>query len=238
MITAITSISPTHVNKDIQHKAVESWITLGMKVISINSQSECDILKPLYKDVTFVPTVRTMELTFGKPLVSVSAIFDYCKIYESDNFCIINSDIELQTDKSTIERIEVKMQDYIVMANRINYETEKVGKKYLLGIDVFFIAKKYINSFPQTMHALGMTFVDYFIPFSATKLGIQTIFIEQDIAYHKEHKQQYSHDNWLKSGRFFLWEFGLYQFSDTHGIGNMSTFVYNYIYNSSVTKRV
>lgn len=238
MITAVTSLSPTHVNKDIQHKAVESWLALGMKVISFNSKKEVEILKPLYPNVEFITTIRTMEGTYSKPLVNLSAIFDYCKEMKEDNFCVINSDIEIQSDKATIDRIEVRMQDCIVMANRINYETEKVGKKYLLGIDVFFIAKKYIYSFPQTMHALGMTFVDYFIPFSATKSGIQTLFIEQDFAYHKEHKQQYSHENWLKSGRFFLWEFGLYQFSDTHGIGNMSTFVYNYIYNSSLTKRV
>ena len=237
-MVAITSLSPTHTNKDIQQKAVESWINCGMKVISFNSYVECAILKDKFKNVTFIPTLRTMESAYKKPLVNLSAIFDFCKDVESDTFCIINSDIELQTDSETIKRIEKEMELGIVMANRINYSEKKHGTKYLLGIDVFFIHKKWLSIFPQTMHCLGMTFVDYFIPYIATKAGVQITFIQQDFAYHKEHKAQYSVDDWLKSGRFFLWENSLYQFSDTKGIGEMSKFVYNWIYNQAITKLI
>ncbi len=238
MITCITSISPTHTNKDIQRKAIESWVELGMGVVSINSVNECEVLKSQYPNVKFISTSRTMQLTYGKPLVNISAIFDECKNLKSENFCIINSDIELQSDKETIKRIEVEMENNIVLANRINYKEQKNGVKYLLGIDVFFVNKKFLSVFPQSMHALGMTFVDYFIAYTATKSGVQIMFIDQDFAYHKEHEVQYSNDMWLKSGRFFLWESNLYQFSDTQGIGRMSTFVYNYIYNSSIKKRI
>jgi hypothetical protein len=235
---AITSISPTHINADIQGKAVAGWIELGMKVVSVNSKAECDLLKSKYKDVQFYSTERTLEMTYGKPYVQISAIFDICKSLEEDNFCLINSDIELKSDVATIGKIELLMANELLMCNRINHNGDYKGAKYLAGIDVFFIHKRFLRLFPQTMHAIGMTFVDYFIPYTALNSGIQTTFIEQEIAYHLNHAAQYSRDNWLKSGRFFLWESNLYQFSDTHGVGKMSEFVKNFIYNASKTKKV
>lgn len=235
---AVTSISPTHKNGDIQKKAIESWQKLGLKVYSLNNIDECQLLGSEYDTVTFVPTNRTMEKTYGKPIINLNAIFDFCLSLENENdFCIINSDIEIDSDFDTLERIKQSMQTNIVMANRINYKDIKRGAKYLSGIDVFFINRNFLKVFPQSMHALGMTFYDYFIPYTATKAGIQCILLEQDFAYHLEHATQYSHDNWLKSGRYFIWENELYQFNHTQ-IGRMSTFVYEYIYNSTIRKKI
>ena len=235
---AITSISPTHIHADIQSKAIQSWMDLGMEVISVNSPKEIEILETQYKKVRFIPTIRTLEKTYGKPYVQISAIIDICKTLRSKYYCIINSDIELRSDKDTIERIKVRMADNIILANRINHNGDYIGAKYLLGIDVFFIHQRFLDSFPQSMHGLGMTFVDYFIPYSATKSGIQCVFIEQDFAYHKDHPAQYSSDNWKKSGRYFLWENNLYQFNDTSQVGNMSTFVYNFIYSATTKETI
>lgn len=233
---AITSISPTHINKDIQRKAIESWIELGMKVASVNSPKECDELKELYPEVQFYSTIRTLEKTYGKSYVQISAILDVCKTLDEQEFCIINSDIELKSNKEIIKNIQTDMIDNVILANRINHNGDYVGAKYLAGIDVFFIHKRFLNTFPQSMHGLGMTFVDYFIPYSATQSGIPTIFIKNEFAYHLNHPAQYSQDNWKKSGRYFLWEWTLYQFDDTREIGRMSTFVNEYIYNASTNK--
>lgn len=234
----LTSISPTHINKDIQLKAVNSWIELGMSVVSVNSAKETQLLKDIYPNVQFYSTERTLEKTYGKPYVQISAIIDLAKTLEGNEFCIINSDIEIKSDLATIERIRKEMEQNIVMSNRVNHSGNYVGAKFLDGIDVFFIHRRFLNTFPQSMHALGMTFVDYFIPYSATQSGIQTVFIEQDFAYHLSHAAQYSSDNWKKSGRYFLWEFNLYQFSDTTGISRMSKFVYEFIYNSAIKKKI
>ena len=71
---AITSIARRHVNRDIQHKAVQSWIDLGMKVYSMNGKAECDRLRELYPNVTFIETARTMEKTYKRPFVAINAI--------------------------------------------------------------------------------------------------------------------------------------------------------------------
>lgn len=232
---AITSISPTHTNANIQGVAVQSWVDLGMKVYSFNNKAECNILRPLYPNVIFIETFRTMEAVYQKPLVSINAVLDWAKAQEENNFCLINSDVQLITDKETIERIEVKMFDGIVLDNRIDYDTQPDNsrEKYTMGIDVFFIHKRWMPVFPQSMHCFGMTFWDYFIPYVALKHGIEVSFVEQKIAFHKAHKAQYSQDNWKKSGRFFLWQEELYNFNPTNQIGNMSQFVYNYIYTNS-----
>jgi len=229
---AITSISPHHANGDIQAVAVQSWIDLGLKVVSINSRSECAALKPLYPNITFVETTRTMSFDFGKPYVALNSILDYCKYSKETHFCIINSDIELKADKETVDRLKEKMNNTIVLANRVNYDQDHVGNRYLDGIDVFFIHRNWLGVFPESMYCLGQCFWDYHIPYTAIKSGVEVVFIEQNIAYHKNHNVQYSHDNWLKTGRFFQWQNGLYQFSSTQGIGQMSKYVYNYIYSA------
>lgn len=237
---ACTSISPTHINKDIQRVAIASWLGLGMKVYSFNCKKEVDILKDQYPDVTFIETKRTMELTYGKPLTSINGVLDWCKDQQENDFCLINSDIEINSDKATISRIKTQMSESIVLANRIDYKDnhDTTASPYLRGIDIFFINKKWMPFYPQSMHCFGMTFWDYFIPYVAIKNGIDVVFIDQKIAFHKAHEAQYSHDNWLKSGRFFLWEQGLYQYDDTTGVGRMSNFVFNYIYNASQRKQI
>lgn len=96
---ACTSIAPSHINNDIQRIATESWIANGMKVYSFNFPAEVEKLAPLYPNVTFIPTLRTMEHHFGKPYVSINAVLDWCKDQKEDRFCLINSDIELSEDK-------------------------------------------------------------------------------------------------------------------------------------------
>ncbi len=230
-----TSISPTHTNKDIQEQCIKSWIDLGLEVYSFNCKAECLTLKEQYPYVNFIETYRTMEYTYGKPLVSINAVLDWCKDQEENNFCLINSDIEIKSDKETIDRVKEQMKTSIVLANRNDYDSDKNVLKppYLLGIDIFFIHKKWMSFYPQSMHCFGMTFWDYYIPFVALRSGIEVQFVSQNIALHKAHAAQYSNDNWLKSGRYFLWEQGLYQFDDTRGVGQMSTYVYNFIYNAS-----
>ena len=233
-----TSISPTHVNKDIQLKAIKSWQELGGHVYSFNHPSEIAQLKSQYNHVTFIHTDRTFELTYGKPLVSISAVLDWIKANTNTHFCIINSDIELRMNSEMLLRIREEMKTSIVLANRIDYEENNSGKEYYYGIDVFFIHKQFIGLYPQSMFCFGQCFWDYEIPYKALKSGVEVTFIKQQIAWHKAHKMQYNNDDWAKSGRYFLWHNNLYQFNHTQEIGKMSTYIYNFIYNGSQRKEI
>lgn len=235
---ACTSISPKHANNEIQLKAVNSWIELGLTVYSFNNKKECSELQPLYPNVTFIPTARTMEHHYGKPYVSINAVLDYCRELDEDYFCLINSDIELKTDKETIQRIKDKMPNSIVLANRVNYDTDYNGSQYMAGIDVFFLHKRFIPIYEQSQFCFGQCFWDYWIPYNAAKYNIEVIFVKQNIAFHKNHAAQYSQEHWMKAGQYFIWQNQLYQFHPIQGVGKMSTFVYNYIYNYSKRKEI
>ena len=229
---AVTSISPTHVNKGQQKRAVDSWVKLGIKVYSLNNSIECEQLAKEYLNVKFIPTNRTMEHLYGKPYVMISAAFDFAKTQVDDNICFINSDIELICDEDLINRISKKLENKMILVNRVNHVGDYLGSQYTLGIDVFFIHKKMLSLFNQSMHCFGQCFWDYWVPFKAINSGIEVEFIKQDIAFHLSHDAQYSEDNWKKAGRYFLWENNLYQFCDTTGIAKMSKFIYSFIYNA------
>ena len=228
----LTSISPNHVNNGQQLKAVESWLKFG-EVYSFNSKQESDKLKDQYTKVKFIETARTLEHIYGKPYVMINAVLDWCKKSTETNFCLINSDIEIKTDPSTIEKVSVEMQNALILSNRVNHNGDYRGSQYLSGIDAFFIHKQFMGIFNQSMHCFGQCFWDYWIPFRAIKSGVTVKFIKQDFSFHLDHPAQYNSDMWKKSGRYFLWENDLYQFCDTTGIGMMSRFVYNFIYNAS-----
>lgn len=227
----VTSIAPKHANEGIQLKAVQSWIDCGLEVYSFNHPSEIESLKLVYPMVNFISTNRTQKEIFGKHYVCINAIFDWA-IENKQNICLINSDIELKIDKETLSRIESKIETSIVMANRVNYDGESYsGHQYHQGIDAFFINYKNLSVYPQTSFCLGNCHFDYFIPYWAIGMGVETFFIKQDIIYHKNHAAQYNQDSWVRTGHHLMWLLNLYQF--TNQVGKMSTFVYNYIYNAS-----
>ena len=229
-----TSIAPKHINLNAQKIATDSWLDLGIPVYSFNSPEEIELLKSQYPKVEFVPTLRTMELTYGKQYVSVNAILDWCKEKRVENVCIINSDIEMRIDLKTLAKIENEMSNQILMSQRVNYGSNKQGV-FRSGIDTFFINEKFLSIYPQSVYAIGQCHWDYWIPYKAILSGINTSFIRNEITFHKEHKEQYDHNSWLKTGRYFQWENNLFQFSTTKGIGEMSTYVHTYIMNASKT---
>jgi hypothetical protein len=65
---ALTSISPKHINGDVQALAINSWTNLGLRVYSFNNANEISILKDKYKNVTFIESISG-EAKFGRPLV-------------------------------------------------------------------------------------------------------------------------------------------------------------------------
>lgn len=225
---ACTSISPKHANNDIQRIATDSWIANGLKVVSFNCASEVELLSPLYPNVTFVTTHRTMQHHFGKPYVSINAVMDWCKEQEEDHFCLINSDIELGVDPNLISRIENGLDQTIYICNRWDYTGEKSSARiYRRGIDVFFIHKKNLDIYPQSIYCYGQCHWDYWIPYRALISEVNVEYLDNQLAFHKAHHAQYIYDQWLKTGRYFLWENGLYQFDDRNGIPAMSTYVFN-----------
>lgn len=218
-----TSLSPSHKNKDVQQTAVDSWSKFG-KVYSFNSAEE--IIKLKYKGVKFIETERTMQHTFKKPYVSVSAIIDWAK-KKNDDICIINSDIELICSDSLMEKIKKALKTSLVLANRNDYDTDKKkSETYLRGLDVFFLSKKHLDIYPQSTLCLGQCHFDYWIPYKAIFAKVPVIILQNKIALHKKHSVQYSYANWLQTAKTFAAE---NKFSHTD-MPRMTELLFKFIY--------
>lgn len=199
MFAVVTSISPSHKNSDIQVHAMNSWLELGYHVYSFNCLSEAHSLSKKYAGVTFIPTHRTNEHQWGKPLVSINAMVDWAKdnsaIY--DGIILVNSDILVDDSHNQLPRLIKKSEFGLEFFNRWNYTSDQTNAKvYSYGFDCFIIHKKFYSLIPQTNFCLGQCVFDYAIPYWFLK-NDKLIFNEGfKIFLHKEHSNQYSPKDW------------------------------------------
>ena len=198
-----------------------------MDCFSFNHPSEVRKLKEEYKNITFISTDHTMQHLYGKPYVSISTMIS-AMLNEDENICLINSDIELDFQPKLLKSIEKKLESSVVVVNRNDYEKKKVNtEKYINGIDVFFLGKQHLEIYPPSSFCMGQCFWDYHIPYVALKNDIEVIALQNDFAFHKKHKVQYSDENWKKTGEYFILEHGLNY--GQNEVGRMNEMVFNYL---------
>lgn len=211
---AITSISPGHKNFDNQRVAIDSWINAGYEVVSLNVAEEIEVLEKEFKGVKFVPTFRHTKHIFGKPYVTASALIDYIKEAKSKYSLLINSDIIIDDQKNSIEKIKEDSETGIIIMNRRDFiNSLSEGVVYDRGFDGFFINYKWIDIFPQTILSLGQCFWDYWVPYSAIVNKVKVMKLKEPYLFHKKHNVQYSVDQWRRTGDIFKAEMGLAKFA-------------------------
>lgn len=228
----VTSISPGHKNFDSQLRAIESWRSHGYRVVSLNSNEEIEKLQLGFKEVDFIETARTNEVLFGKPYVIISAIIDHLKTRPEEHFLILNSDIIVNDEMGFTPTIRDISEKGIVIMNRRDFNDDmKDSKVYEMGFDGFFINKKWLNIFPQSILCLGQCFWDFWLPFQAVLAGVTIFKLNEPYLYHQRHAIQYSTADWKSTGEIFRGEAGrmdknIYGFKD---VQRVSAYVYNKI---------
>lgn len=206
---ALTSISPKHPIGSAQQDAVDSWVRNGLKVYSFNHPDEISVLESQYKNVEFIPTYRTTEVTNGKPLVTLNALFDFAKGQSDEDVVIINSDILLQPCRGLLEyHFATHCDESIGIMNRWDYSSDDLTDaiEYIFGFDVFLIKKKHLFRFPQAIYCLGQTWWDFWVPYRMVQSGGKIHKIRGIIAMHRHHKTQWSQESWERMTKYFAWE--------------------------------
>lgn len=204
---AITSISPSHRHGDHQRNCIQSWINLGYEVHSLNHPDEIKELKAHYPDVKFIPTHRTHKVMLGKHYVLISAMIDHAKDQEDEHFLLINSDVELYDTATTTEKLKTLSQDGVIVMHRHDYEDDpQYNKRYVQGMDGFFLNKKWLNTYPQSLMCMGQCFWDYWVPYTAITKGVKTFILSDPYLYHKAHNAQYSPADWSRFADIMMCE--------------------------------
>lgn len=224
---ALTSLSPSHKNADVQKACIQSWIDNGFTPVSLNHPDELDMLGDIYDNVRLVPTYSTMEATFGRPYVRVSALIDYAKGQEDEQILLINSDIKIIDNGGLTDKLKALTEKAVVFIHRWDYENDlDKAMRYDLGIDAMFLNKRHLGLFPQSNLCLGQCFWDYVFPYQAQKAGAPLKRVVEKYIYHKAHHAQYSKENWQHTAQIARTECQLWGYFKAEGISAM---LYNQI---------
>lgn len=203
----LTSISPKHTLENRQQLAVKSWLVHG-DVISFNHPSEIEILKTQGYDerIKFMPTNRTQKAFFGRHYVCINTLTDYVVENKIDNACMINSDISITENKSTIEKCKEQIKNGFVYLHRwdMDGDNKKASHIYMDGIDAFFFNHTLAETLPQTMYCLGQTYFDIWLPYHFLVIyNMPIISIRTEpIIYHQRHHVQYDQGMWITMGKY------------------------------------
>jgi hypothetical protein len=197
----MTSLSPGHSNKDNQHNAVKSWQEYG-DCFSMNSIDEIISLQPVFDNVDFIKTDRTVTQLIGKPLISINAMIDFANKYWQD-LLLINSDIILTG-------LPELRKDGVTIFSRYDYTNSfDDAKMFIYGFDVFHIPHHLLSIFPPSVYSLGCAWFDLSIPYRCILNKIPVYYPEGRYAYHKIHPTQYNMEEWNYISEYFKWEFKL-----------------------------
>lgn len=219
---ALTSISPKHINEDIQEKAIESWVALDMNVCSFNSKEEIELLQKRFRNVTFI------EVELYNKKCKIDSLLEYARLSDDDEFVIINSDILLFDKHGYMQKIKSVLQTSSVIAKRRDFKNDiNKNRLFIDGIDVFFLHKNYLDIFPKTNFVLGECWHDYQTPYTLLINNIDVYLIENNFAYHRVHNTQYSVQLWRDYAAHFMEINGI----KMRGAENLNRYIYDFIMN-------
>lgn len=202
-ITIATSIVPR--NFELQRTAINSWLNLGFKVISINSAEEAAIVSQHCPNIPVIIADRTAHPATGKPYVYFDDVRKSLVDLQSDICGIVNSDIFLSADAGFVDFISEVAEDGLLFGSRIDIDsmTNLDGEKFVYGFDFFFFSKKVLCLFPESEFCLGVPWWDYWAPFVPVARGIPCKELISPVAYHVRHETKWASELFCDYGKIF-----------------------------------
>lgn len=204
-LTIVTSIAPKELPK--QQRAVDSWLALGFRVVSLNISAECDVLEPAFPAVEFCCPPRDGSAIAGKPLVYFDDILAWYREREEQAICgIVNSDIVMAEVQCAMEVLRRAATGGMVISSRIDVATfnPPVGKWYPDGYDLFFFDRTVLHSYAPSNFMLGMPWWDYWAPSVPLLRGFPVRRLTSPLIYHEQHPPNYSKNAYFDFAREYI----------------------------------
>jgi hypothetical protein len=191
-ITIATSIIPR--NFELQRAAIDSWLNLGFKVISLNSAAEAAIVRQNFTDIPIKIVNRTAEATTGKPYIFFDDVIAALSAEQAAVCGVVNSDIHLLADAGFADFVSNAASDGFLFGSRIDIDSlENLdGEKFIYGFDFFFFNKDVLQLYPQTCFCLGAPWWDYWAPFVPLLQGVPCKELISPVAFHVKHETKWA----------------------------------------------
>ncbi|WLA68029.1 hypothetical protein [Bradyrhizobium diazoefficiens] len=208
--TIITSLPPTMKRmvggRDFgavyQRACIESWVSAGFRVTSINSAVEIEQLKPLGYPVRYVLSSNVRP--------AIEEFLDYAGRCQDDLVGIINADCFFLGYPSFVGGIKTGALRGVVMVERVNIDPISLlpTGQTCLGFDAFFFTPSMarLATVPPDL-SVGQPWWDYWLPAAFAVENIELLRPQSPLVFHLDHEQGWSQERWLKTGRSFLQSF-------------------------------
>lgn len=210
--TLITSLPPTMkrmvAGRDFgavyQRACIESWVSAGFRVVSINSAVEVAQLKPLGYPVSFVSSSNVRP--------AIEEFLEYAGQCQDSLVGIINADCFFLGYPSFVGGIKKGALRGVVMVERVNIDPVSLlpTGQTCLGFDAFFFtpAMARLATVPSDL-TVGQPWWDYWLPAAFAVENIELLRPQSPLVFHLDHEQGWSQERWLKNGRSFLQNFAV-----------------------------
>ena len=188
-----TSIAP----KNIEHqlKCINSWVLQGFLVTSVNCREEVAKIESYFPNVEFITVNRDAKYETGLPLVYIDDLLGVARESHEKVVGFVNSDI-------IIEGLNYdKLIDFVnmglVYGHRmdINPFSSPFSESYRLGIDCFFIHKKFIDCLSGNDLIMGRTWWDFLFPCQALARGLKIFQLNPCPTFHLWHENKSIKEN-------------------------------------------
>lgn len=204
-IIAVTSMSPSTKLVKQSRSCIESWLSLGLEVVSLQHRREMDAVKRISTDVIVLETSETSEKVFGRPYPRISGLFNWA-VKQRQPSLLINSDILLRTTPELLAKcVDFTSNGGLCCFIWHNYkDTIEDAKRERWGIDGFLFDGRKVSEIPDSLvMSIGQPWWDFWVPQHFLNEGRELCMVESPVAFHHSHKLAWSQNSWYLCGTEF-----------------------------------
>jgi len=198
----VTSISPAMARTvrgnpaagpDYQTLCIGSWLAAGFDVLSLNCDSELDVLRPLHPDVKFVAAQRSGLDQWGAPLVYVGDLVTCLHDHGYEVGGVINADVFTTRNRDYFDRLIALCAGGAAYGQRVDVSdlADDAGAEfYPYGYDYFFFEVAAARTIAPTEHLLGMVWWDLWFPMALKWTGLTLNRMFSPTVFHLKHPER------------------------------------------------
>jgi FkbM family methyltransferase len=197
-VFALTSLSPSPARAVVQNQCIQSWHKAGLQVRSFNDPSEFSSLRsfPGVEFISVTGSQTAQGASDARHFAPIKTMLKWAAAQDAP-VLIINSDIEIRLLPWQLTRARWLSDGGLCYFVRYNHDGEIArAQREPYGIDAFMLHGRQAALFPESSLSMGQPFWDYWLPHTAAENHQPIFSLDSAVAFHRNHPQQWSWENW------------------------------------------